>query len=622
MSRILQVLNIFFSAALLALAIPNELYHFGNPSVGFIALIPFYAVFTEQKTYTQSALHFALLTFLTQLFSSYWLGFFKEFAFVTLFFTCFGTSIIGFSAGLLLHVPFAGSRFTRTLRISESPLYSPFIPKRTLHFTAAYTVYEWMKSVGFLGYPWGTVYMAHFRFTELIQIADITGTYGITFLSVMFSALAYESRLFYVQNNPFRTYYRFANFSDYAKKRTGYIPLRRTAVLWLCLFSLALAYGTFQCSRERTVEKYLNTIMVQQNKDPWSIGSDNETIRLSMRLTMEQIEEAKKLGEEVDLVVWSEGCLKYSFPSAAYHYKNFPSESPLKKFVADTGVPFIFGGSYVINESPRQAVNATLLYDEKGEFRGYYGKLHLVPFAEIIPFSDRPRVARFLRNTIGISGWHPGLQYVFYDIQGRHPEERPLREVNVISLEESLEQQVKKEEARPVVRVSTPICYDDAFPDVCTPLFKNGSELLMNLTDDSWSQKKCAEYQHFVASAFRAIELRTTLARSTNSGYTSVVLPTGKILADLPLFSETAGFFKIPIYRRTRTTYSILGNWLPKLLLAVLLALGAREWLRLGEPSEARSERKKPIRIKKSDLPKKGGKDGTKKRKKNKKDGK
>ena len=603
MSRILQVFYVLFSAALISLAIPNDIYVFGSPVIAFVSLIPFYHLHTKHKSYMDSALDFALLTFATQLFSSYWLGFFKEFAFVTLFFTCFGTAFQGFAAGLFLYAPYAKTIRTGTLRKTESPLWLSFVPRRTLYFSAVYVSYEWIKSCGFLGYPWGTLSMAQFNFKTLIQIADITGTYGITFLTVMASPLIWETAAFLIKKNPFKKKRKITFLLSGARKNTGFFPLENTWILWLSLMALSLAYGIYQFGKKRPVQKYLNTIMVQQNKDPWKVDDENVTIRLSQELTTRELKDAKENGEKVDLVVWSEGCLRYSFPLAVQHYENHPNDFPLRDFVLDSGVPFIFGGSFVINEFPKQIVNASILYDEKGNFRGYYGKLHLVPFAEVVPFADNPWFSSFLKNTMGLwTGWNPGLQYVLFDIKGRLPEktrERILPEMNLISLAESLEEQKEKEREPPLVRISTPICYDDAFPDVCSPLSECGSELLMNLTDDSWSMKKCSEYQHFVVSSFRAIELRTTLARSTNSGYTVVVSPTGKVIQDLPLFEETAGLFKIPIYPKKRTTYERLGNWLPHILFIIILSVTIKEWIFRNEEPEARSQRKIKMKKKK-----------------------
>ena len=95
------------------------------------------------------------------------------------------------------------------------------------------------------------------------------------------------------------------------------------------------------------------------------------------------------------------------------------------------------------------------------------------------------------------------------------------------------------------------------------PMFLNGAELFVNITDDSWSKTKSSEYQHFVIASYRAIEYRTTLVRSSNSGYSVVVNPQGKVIADQPLFEASALTFNVPIYKRNMTTYAKFGNWLP-----------------------------------------------------------
>ena len=592
MNRILQVFYIIFSSVLIAASLPNNLLHFGSPVLAFLALIPFYFVYIKQNSYLEAGLNFALLTFLTQLLSSWWLGCFKEFAFITLFFTCFGTSLEGFAAGLVLYLPFAKSKRTRPLRERKSLSYTSFIPMRSLYFAAVYVFYEHMKSIGFLGYPWGTLSMGLYRFSLLTQIADITGTYGLTFFASYFAALLSECFITAVEEPKVLQHLIAKKYSKIRRKYPVVHSLSSGLILFASLFLLSLLYGAYRILEKNPPVKYLGTVMVQQNKDPWKQKDDNETIRVSQRLTTDKIEELKNEGIKPDLVVWSEGCLRYSFPSAAVHYKYAPSGNHLTDFIKNTGVPFIFGGSYVINESPRQSVNATLLFDQKGEFRGFYGKMHLVPFAEVIPFADIPAFASFLKNKLQLpTGWHPGNQYVYYDIKGSAPKNKVIPPVSVINLNDSAEQQKAKEKEPPLVRVSTPICYDDSFPDVCIPMFKNGSELLINLTDDSWSQQITSEYQHFVVSSFRAIELRTTLARSTNSGYSCVISPKGEILFDMPLFEEKAGYYNIPVYAHKKTVYSILGSWLPWLFRLVFILVAVKEYLERNIPEEPLSER-------------------------------
>jgi apolipoprotein N-acyltransferase len=113
---------------------------------------------------------------------------------------------------------------------------------------------------------------------------------------------------------------------------------------------------------------------------------------------------------------------------------------------------------------------------------------------------------------------------------------------------------------------------------VCRALFQAGSEIFVNITNDSWSMTNSAEYQHFAIASFRAMEFRTTLIRSTNSGYSVVVNPKGQVIADMPLFEEASLYTSVPIYQRTMTVYCLFGNWLPALcFILVLVNLIVRE---------------------------------------------
>ena len=96
------------------------------------------------------------------------------------------------------------------------------------------------------------------------------------------------------------------------------------------------------------------------------------------------------------------------------------------------------------------------------------------------------------------------------------------------------------------------ICFEDAFGFIHSNFKKLGAEVFVNITDDSWSLTKSAEYQHFVVSWFRAIEFRTTMVRSTNSGFTAIVDPQGRIKDSLPLFKEAWLSAEVPVYKNSR----------------------------------------------------------------------
>lgn len=589
MSRILQVFCILFSAALLSLGISNELYHLGNPIYGIISLIPFYLVYSNAKSYKELALCLGFHAIVVHLISSYWLAFFKDFAILTLGGSALASGMFGFVAGLFMYLPFSLDSKASFLEIHSAGNKAGRVTIKIIWFAATYILYEWLKSSGFIGYPWGTLYSTMFNWKVFTQMADITGAYGISFLMALFAAVAGEGlELFYNMHN-------LINLHHYAGQYA------RTALFCGLLFILAFVYGIIKLAVPDHPEKYINAILVQQNSDPWKQQTDDPTIRTSQRLTMEKLSEAREKNIPIDLIVWSEGCLKYAYPLAEQHYRNYPLEKSVVSFIKECDVPFILGGTYLKeNNGMKNLYNAALLFDSNGEMRGHYAKNHLVPLAESIPFAKIPAVANFLKTVIHISaGFLPGDQYTLFEIKCRYPEKRILPESNIISLKNSISRQRTIEAEKPYALISTPICFDDSFPDVCAPLVKHGSEAFINITDDSWSRTKSAEYQHFVISSFRTIEYRTSMARSCNSGYSVVLNSKGMIISEQPLFEESAIIVKIPVYKRRSTVYLRFGNWLTHASALASILYAFYIFMIKDRSSMILSERKKLNRIQK-----------------------
>ncbi len=600
MELILQVFYSIFSGALLGLAIPNELHLFGAPVYTLIAFIPYYLAFNHIKDYKQAFLCGFLQALTTHLISSYWLANFKDFAALTLGASAFGTACIGGIFGLYFYLPYAEAKIHNHL--NENSLILDFNHTssfKILYFAALYTIYEWVKSSGFLGYPWGTVSSAMYKWSHIRQVASITGTYGITFIILLINAIAGEFYLHYLERN---------HKND--DNRLFYTSL--TGIFFLALMIPVFIHGIYQTSKNRKPEKLLTTIFVQQNSDPWLENSDTDSILKSQDLTQSQKILLNQEGKEPDLVVWSEGCLRYPFPDSQGYYSIIPTNNSLADFIRRINAPFIIGGSYIKDRDLQKFNNAALLFDENGKFRGYYGKNHLVPFAEAIPFHEYPAINSFLSKKIGISaGWTPGDQYVYFDIPCKTTKDYKLPAVKNIDLRQTLREQEILENMPVTVRISAPICFDDAFTDVIRPMFLNGAELFVNITDDSWSLTKSSELQHFVIASYRAIEYRTTLLRSTNAGYSVVVDPSGAIIKDLPLFEATAGSFDIPIYQHKMTTYARFGNWLPYSLVILFVLYCIYSVISFEKTDYIASERKN----KKHKKNKSGKKDGKKTKK-------
>lgn len=520
MKRNLQVFYAFFSGIILALAIQNELMPFGNPFLGLIALIPLYAALSSAKTARFAGLLFSIQITLTHLLSSFWLGFFKEFA----IFTIGGTALWYLVSGYFIGQLFFGIFYIPAHKklYYDSGKDSWFIPRRILLFTALMLMYEWNKSAGFLAYPWGTVYMSSYSWKTITQIASITGTAGISALFILFSSVMAEGLLSIpliphrISTNTVRSY-------------------AMTAAFCISLFALSTVYGVYQFSKTREPVKYMETVIVQQNTDDWIDGSDENGILISQDLTEREI---AKRENKPDIVLWSELVLTYVyFPHYYEEFFTYPEEKPLIPFIQSTGSPFIIGGYVRFPGEHREYGNSAIYFNKDGEYQGFSAKTRLVPFAELIPYADKPWMRKFMQKLVGFSSsWTPGKELRLFSV--------PLKSGGD-------------------VKIANLVCFEDAFSDLCRNYFLLGSEVFVNITNDSWSKTKSAELQHFAVASFRAIEMRTTLVRSTNSGYSTVVNPAGKILYDLPLFTADSLYADVPVYERELTTYALLGNWLP-----------------------------------------------------------
>ena len=559
----LQVFYAIFSGLAQGISISNEFIQAGSPLAALFCLVPLYIALYKTKSYKEAFLVFFVQTLTVHLFSSFWLANFHGFAAFTLGASAFGTALEGGLCGIVIRG--IVSLHDRKFKLEEyAGRHISAIPVRIFCFASGIVFWEWIKSTGFLGYPWGTMSMAVWKWRIFTQIASITGVWGITFLWSLENALLGECILL-IAPSPLIQVPHLLKYS-----------INKTAKAVAVFFALSFIYGLYEFVLPRIPTKYVNTVIVQQNVDPWECG-DKVSVPLSMRLTEEKVNEFKEYDFDTDLVLWSEGTLERLFPRDIFHYEAWPDEESLTNFIKRINCPFIIGGTTLINRSPRAYSNSAIFFDAEGNYSGFYSKMHLVPFAENIPFMDVPLMKWFMSDVVGFSGTlTPGSQYVLFKIPIKSSTMTPsplnIQEKNTSILEldhlgRSDPKQTINYITSPVenpnnfVLFSTPICFEDAFPVVCRKLYKMGSEVFMNITNDSWSKMASSEYQHFIVASYLSIEFRTTLVRCANAGYSVVVDPAGKIIKDLPVFTEDALSYRVPIYKRSSTPYAIFGDW-------------------------------------------------------------
>jgi len=518
MSVISSFLAVLCSAVLLSLGISNEYLHFGSALFGIIALIPLYTAFCISPTRRRTAWMFGAMIALVHLCSSFWLAYFENFAIFTLGASTVAYFFLGFLFGYWFY-------------------YAMKLPLRLRPFAFAclWTLWEWFKGSGFVAYPWGSLSMTALSLRPLIQIADITGVWGITFLVALISALLAEI---------IRAAARLtAGFSKPHDK-----PLLRPLIFTAGLLLLVNGYGFFRMYQKRTPQQNLNLVLVQQNTDPWVSGLDLffDNLYTTQELTEKAITESPV---KPDLIVWNESSLAYGYDQFQDYYRRLPFKESFTDFLQRMDIPILTGSPLLQDAERGKYSNSVYLIAQDGTVLDTYSKIQLICFAEYIPFVDHPFVQRFFNSLVGFSsGWAQGKEYkamMFTAQNGNN------------------------------VRFAAPICFEDAFPTLCADLHNQKSDILINLTNDSWSKTASAEYQHFAVAYFRAIELRTPLVRSTNGGFTCVIDPVGNIIASLPLFTADALNVSVPIYPYRRTFYAQWKDWLPTLFLAIALIAAA-----------------------------------------------
>ncbi len=562
---ILQVFYAIFSGIMLSLAISNELLPLGSPFIALLSLVPLYIALYNCTSYTKCGSLFMIQIGVTHVISSFWLANFHGYAIFTLGASALGTMFEGFLCGLIAYA-YPHELMKRSkggVKLSLEAGKEFLLPlKRALWFTASWLVWELFKSAGALGYPWGTVSMAAYRWNVFNQIADLTGVWGITGLYVLLSSLIAEWIL-YLSSTRNPSYFN---------------SIRQLSFMVIVFFAVSGIYGSLKLLFPPVPEKELNMVLVQQNEDPWE-ASEFESIKVSQDLSEREIAKFTRKGEKADLVVWSEGVLNRAFPGARSYYEHNPGEEGLGEFIKRMGVPFLIGARANLNPEKRHYTNCAVLFDKNGKYSGFYSKIHLVPFAEVIPYEDNPLMKAFMSKFVGLSsGWTPGKQFVLFKtpINAMRSHQTPLEyemplysEIPLdkygVSTQSVTSNYINNSRENPgaFVKFTTPICFEDAFNDVCRRLFNSGSELFITITNDSWSKTPSAEYQHFIVSSYRTIEYRTTLVRCANSGYTVVIGANGNIIGDLPVFTQDALSIKVPVYPHKETIYSRSGDWFP-----------------------------------------------------------
>ena len=346
-----------------------------------------------------------------------------------------------------------------------------------LVFPLAWTSLEYLRSFAFSGFPWGTLGYALYRVLPLIQIADITGVYGLSFLVALTNVVL------------FFTLRRAVRGARYRWPAGGWLLLT-------VLLGGSLAYGVYRL-RQPPEGAHLKVALIQGNIPQdvkWDPAFQEATIRIYERLTRQ----AAALGE-LDLIVWPESAAPF-----------FVQEEPLLaarigKLAREAKAEMIVGSPAIERDGDRMRfLNSAFLFTPDGRVGPRSDKLHLVPFGEYVPLA---KLLPFVHKMVaGIGDFVPGTKYVTFP--------------------------TGKGDAGVLV------CFEGIFPELARGYIREGSRFLVNITNDAWFGRSSAPWQHLSMYVFRAVENRAPVVRAANTGISSLIDSRGRIADTTPLFEE------------------------------------------------------------------------------------
>jgi len=349
---------------------------------------------------------------------------------------------------------------------------------------ACWVALDLIRGLLFTGFPWLDLAYTQYNLPQLIQIADLAGHHGLTFLMVLANTLIFTLIASLVRG-----------------KATSRPALIGGAAVLLLMASGYNLWRMHTLPATLAKAEQMEVAAVQGNipqDQKWQPAFQRETIDTYLRLSQE-IFAAKK----PRLVIWPETALPF-YPYEHSLFLRLHSEltRPRQTYLL-TGAPHREKTS---PEGPLTYANSAFLLSPDGRVTGRYDKQHLVPFGEYIPFRRILGFASPLVETLG--DFAPG--------QTNAP----------LSCQNS--------------RIGVLICFESIFPEISRRQAASGANLLVTITNDAWFGRSSAPWQHLAMGVFRTVETRKTLVRAANTGISAFIDPMGRIQGASPLFAKYA----------------------------------------------------------------------------------
>lgn len=409
---------------------------------------------------------------------------------------------------------------------------------RVLAAPAVWTAMEFLRAIIGIGFPWYFLAHTQHEFLPVIQIADLTGVYGVSFVVLAGAVAGYDLLQ--------------AGWFGWSQRP----QLRVSAPVAGLLAAAALTYGWHQLNSAQFTQG--PTLALVQGNLEQDIRNDpdqgDETNRHYLAL-MQQAAAARP-----DLIVAPETCLEFWWMRVAadvppeqvsdtFRRGVAVSDEFAQKFSQLWQTPFLIGLTTLVRERDgERRYNGAVLIAPPGVEVARYAKNYCIPFGEYIPFE----------NTLPFMKWLSPYDSDYSVAAGQTLTLFPFGTWSFAVL----------------------VCYEDTVPHLARRFMvgQGPPAFFVNISNDGWFKGWEEHEQHLAVARFRAVETRRSLARAVNMGVSAIIDGNGAVVAMLPgarTLSEGKGrpgvvVGQVPLDDRP-SWYVQFGDWLPTVCMSVVI---------------------------------------------------
>ena len=368
---------------------------------------------------------------------------------------------------------------------------------RPFVFASLWVLLEWISTLGWTGVPWGRLCLGQAELLPMLQSASLFGSYFVSFLILLVNGLVAYAILYRMR-----------------------ATLCGVTAICLFLFNFGFGWGRMRSDEKAHAQDDTVRVAVIQGNisshEKWDGGTYTKMKEVHADLTRKAAERG------AELVVWAETALPYVLNTSP-DLCEYVSE-----LAQECRVYLIVGALYTSDMG--EDYNVLYLVEPSGEIREeVYAKRHLVPFGEYVPMKEL--IMTLIPPLAELSALDSDL------VAG---EDSALFETEWGS-------------------IGSLICFDSIYEELNRDSIRDGAELMVISTNDSWFRDSAAVYMHQRQAQLRAIEGGRSVVRSANTGISTVISPTGENMAWIDPLVEGYAVADVQL-RSSQTVYMTLGN--------------------------------------------------------------